>query len=190
MQTRTSSHKEDNIAWHLIYHRWIRRLQPHALFVLSKFLYIFRVKVTHCQLAVCPAHLLLYICHTLHLNLISLTSSLCALETKEENRKNGSNRSSLIIISKIVRGFIHACLSLKANEGGLDCGSSSQKGIKTIRAKKQNKTKISLWKKDFRKVCFHQGFARSVSAKEKCCICIVPLLPTKNKQTKKHKSCT
>lgn len=61
MQTRASSHKEDNIARHLIYHRWSRRLQPHALFVLSKFLYIVCVKVTHCQLTVCPAHLSLYI---------------------------------------------------------------------------------------------------------------------------------
>lgn len=39
--------------------------------------------------------------------------------TDKKKRKNSSNRSSLIIISKIVRGFIHACLSLKANEGGL-----------------------------------------------------------------------
>lgn len=54
--------------------------------------------------------------------LVCLTSSLCAVEIKTE-KENSSNRSSLIIISKIVRGFIHACLSLKANEGGLDCGS-------------------------------------------------------------------
>lgn len=101
-----------------------QRLQPHALFDLSKFLYIFCVKVTHCQLAVRPVRILLYIGCILHSNLrlISLTSSLCVAEIKKE-KENSSNRSSLIIISKIVRGFIHACLSLKANEGGLDCSS-------------------------------------------------------------------
>lgn len=39
-------------------------------------------------LAVCPAHLSLHICRTLHLNLwlISLTSSLCALEIKQKRK--------------------------------------------------------------------------------------------------------
>lgn len=82
MQTRTSSHEEDNIARHLIYYRW----QPHALFVLSKLLYIFCVKVTHCQSSVCPAHLWLCIWRIRDWNLwlMSLTSSLCAPETREE----------------------------------------------------------------------------------------------------------
>lgn len=52
-----------------------------------------------------------------------IPNKLCALETKKEKGKKSSKRSSLIIISKTVRGFIHACLSLKANEGGLDCSS-------------------------------------------------------------------
>lgn len=58
------------------------------LFVLSKFLYIFCLKVTHCQLAVCPAHIWLHICNSLHLNLwhVSITSSVCARE--EKNAKN------------------------------------------------------------------------------------------------------
>lgn len=58
----------------------------HALFALSKFFYIFYAKVTHCQLAVCPAHLLLYIGYIRDVNhwLVALTSFPCALETKEE----------------------------------------------------------------------------------------------------------
>lgn len=130
MQTRTSSHKEDNIARHLIYHRRSRRLHPHALFVLSMFLYIFRVKVTHCQSAVCPALPSLYICHTLHPKPLAHIPNKFLVCTGDKKRKNSSDRSSLIIISKTVRGFIHACLSLKANEGGLDCRQLVSEGDK------------------------------------------------------------
>lgn len=91
IQTCTSSHEEDNIAWHLIYHCWSRRLRPHALFVLSKFLYIFRVKVTHCQLAVCPAHLWLYICHTLNLDLW-LISQASFVQRSESGRGGREKR--------------------------------------------------------------------------------------------------
>lgn len=45
----------------------------------------------------------------------------------------------------------------------------SQKGIKTIRAEKQNKTKISLWKnrKGFGEGCHHQGFPYPASNSRK-----------------------
>lgn len=55
------------------------RAHSHALFVLSKFLYIFDAKVTHCQLAVCPADRSLYIWCIWDMNhwFVALTSSLC-----------------------------------------------------------------------------------------------------------------
>lgn len=56
------------------------RAHSHALFVLSKFLYIFDAKVSHCQSAVCPADRSLHIWSIWDMNhwFVALTSSLCA----------------------------------------------------------------------------------------------------------------